>query len=85
MKIKNNDIQKGSSDFIIQFSKTTLLTDFGFLLLDPGEGPCLKADEDGCTDGCNAGDGAPRDKEATDCDVFCFLRDAETVGLGMGS
>ena len=55
------------------------------MLLDPGEGPCLKADEDGCTDGCNAGDGAPRDKEATDCDVFCFLRDAETVGLGMGS
>ena len=43
------------------------------------------ADEDGCIGGCNAGDGAPIDNEANDCDVFCFLRDPETVGLGTGS
>lgn len=76
--------KKENNDSISQSTKTILLTDFGFLLLGPG-GPRLKADEDGCIDGCSAGDGAPRDKEATDCDVLCFLRDAETVGLGMGS
>lgn len=65
--------------------KQIRLTDFGFLPLDPGGGPGLKADEDGCTDGCIPGDGAPVDNEATDCDVFVFLRDAETVGLGAGS
>lgn len=54
------------------------------MLLGPGGGPRLRADEDGCIDG-NAGEGAPMDNEATDCDVFCFLRDAETVGLGAGS
>lgn len=43
------------------------------------------ADEDGCIAGGSPGDGAPMDKEATDCDVFCFFRDAETVGLGAGS
>lgn len=42
-------------------------------------------DVDGCIDGCNAGEGTPVDKEATDCDVFGFLRDAETVGLGARS
>lgn len=56
------------------------------MLRAPGGGPRLKADEEGCMDGGSAGDGAPpSDKEATDCDVFCFLRDAETVGLGIGS
>lgn len=66
-------------------AKTIQLTDLGFLLLDCGGGPRLRADVDGCIDGCNAGEGAPMDIEATDCEVFCFLRDAETEGLGTGS
>jgi hypothetical protein len=66
-------------------SSPKLSTDFGFLPLGPGGGPDLRADEDGCIDGCNAGDGAPIDNEATDCDVFGFFRDPEMVGLGAGS
>ena len=45
----------------------------------PGERPPLLSAEE---DGCIAGDGGPIDNEAIDCDVFCFLRDPETAGLG---
>ncbi|KAK6925703.1 hypothetical protein RJ641_007422 [Dillenia turbinata] len=54
---------------------------FGFLLLDPGTGPRFGTDEDGCT----AGDGAPKDMEATACGIFCFLHVADTLGLGTGT
>jgi len=54
------------------------------LFPDPGGGPCLRADADCCIDGCNTGEGAPMDNEATDCDVFCFLRDPEAEGLAIG-
>lgn len=51
----------------LKIKKTHLtLTDLVFLPLGPGGGPDLRADEDGCIDGCNAGEGAPIDNEATD-------------------
>ncbi|KAA8539116.1 hypothetical protein F0562_025808 [Nyssa sinensis] len=31
------------------------------------------ADEDGCIDGCNAGDGEPKDKEPTNYDMMSFV------------
>jgi hypothetical protein len=66
------------------FCSLIQLTDLGFLFPDPGGGPCLRADVDCCIDGCNTGEGAPMDNEATDCDVFCFLRDPEAEGLAIG-
>lgn len=62
-----------------------MLTDFGLFVFAPDEKPFFKVDDDGCRDGWTAGDGAPKDNEATDCDVFCFLREAETEGLGVQS
>jgi len=59
------------------------LTVFCFLVCIPDGGPCFNVDDDGCTDRRTVGDGAPNDNEATDLDVFCFLRDAETVGLAL--
>lgn len=61
------------------------LTGFVFFPRAPGGGPRFKFEEDGCMDGCRAGEGAPTDNADTDCPVFCFLRDAETVGLGTDS
>lgn len=62
------------------------LTAFAFLPRNPGGGPRFKFDEDGCKDGCMAGEGAPPpDSADIDCPVFCFLREAETVGLGADS
>lgn len=59
----------------------------GFFLPRTPEGGlvCFKFEDDGCMDGCRAGEGAPTDNPDTDCPVFCFLRDAETVGLGTDS
>lgn len=55
-----------------------------------GTDPRFTFDEDGwwdVVDGCgiNGGDGPTKDCECNDCVVFCFFRDAETVGLGNGS
>jgi len=53
------------------------------LVFGPGGGPpLLSADDDGCIEGCKEGDGGPIANEAIDCDVFCFLRDPDTAGLG---
>lgn len=70
--------------------QTLKLTDLCFFPLGPKIGPRFAADEDGWLDaaiacGWKDWDGPPKDWEGIDWVIFCFLREAETVGLGMGS
>lgn len=65
------------------------LTDLCFLPFAPIIGPRLAADEDGWFDvGIVSGwkeDGPPKDCEGNEEPIFCFFREAETEGLGIGS
>lgn len=67
-----------------------LLTVLFFFPLDPGTDPRFAVDEDGWWGaatgwGWKGADGPPKDFEGTDCAIFCFLRDADIVGLGIES
>lgn len=66
------------------------LTGLCFLTFAPDMGPRFEADEDGwfaaaspC--GWNEEEGPPKDCEGNDGIPFCFLREADTEGLGIAS
>lgn len=76
--------------WVSQSFEYSKLTDLDFLPLAPTAAPLFATDDDGCMGGTiacgsKAGDGAPADIEGIDCDVFCFFREAETLGLGIAS
>lgn len=67
---------------IYSFIKLSQHTGLDFLPLAPNVAPRLDAEGDGSTDKaagweCKTGGRTPSCKEGTDCDVFCFLRDAD--------